>query len=73
MLIGYNGQMARKTENFSMRIEENTRLALAEISRISDKTSSAMVAFLVLKEAKRLGVKVGNKPVKNDKTENNNG
>lgn len=61
--------MARKTENFSMRIEERTRLALAEIARLNDKTSSAMVAFLVLKEAKRLGVKVGASAIKKD--ENN--
>jgi hypothetical protein len=61
--------MTRKTENFSMRIEERTRLALAEIARLNDKTSSAMVAFLVLKEAKRLGVKVGASAIKKD--ENN--
>lgn len=71
--IWYNERMARKTENFSMRIEENTRLALTEIARRNDKTASAMVAHLVLKEAKRLGVAVGAMPVKNDKTESRGG
>jgi hypothetical protein len=61
--------MAQKTQHFSMRIEEGTRLALMEIARLSDRTASATVAQLVLKEAKRLGVKVGGKIANKD--ENN--
>lgn len=49
--------MAQKDKYFSMRIEDGTRQALAEIAEKTGRTSSAMVAYLVLKEAKRLGIK----------------
>ncbi|ARV20817.1 hypothetical protein AEP_03900 [Curvibacter sp. AEP1-3] len=63
--------MAQKDKYFSMRIEDGTRQALAEIAARSNKTASAMVAHLVLKEAKRLGVKVGAEPANNDKKKEN--
>lgn len=55
-----------KEKYFSMRIEDDTLETLKAIAKASKRTSSGMVAYLVLKEAKRLGVKVGTEPANND-------